>query len=394
MSRKVVIWGDDHHNALGMLRMLGNHGLEVLFIVNGKSKNIATASKYCTNYIEIIGLKAGLDYLLNNFKDEQNKAVLLFTADMYSEAANTYLDLLEPYFYVTGPMKKGSLLELDDKYYMCMLAKECGINIPETFLIPGENPLNFVNFPLILKPCTPTNKDFKTKIVKTKKDYFRVMKSLIPGKRYVAQKFIHKLADGLIYGCRTYDGKTCLSGICVRNRWSDDGCGSFGYITSDIPKTINTQGISDFLERIEFRGLFSVEFALCEDASYFYEFNLRNDGTSVLFYQGGANPVLAFVNSCFGINENVPTTVSESRVLINEIWDKFNVMDGVVSKNQWEEDFKKASIFFYYDPDDMRPFEIQQANSAKRYIRRIISKSFVNKMRLALKKKIRERGLR
>lgn len=386
--KQVVIWGDDHHNALGILRMLGNSGFDVHFIINEHAKLIASASKYCTRYVEIIGLDEGLRYLLENYQDAENKAVLLFTADKYSETANNNLNLLEPYFYVAGPSKQSVLSELDDKYTMGMLAKECGINIPNTILIPHDDPHSMDDFPLILKPCTPTNKDFKTKIVKTEKAYLKAIKSLVPEKRYVVQKFIPKEADGLVYGCRTWDGVTHLSGICVRNRWSDDGCGSFGYITPDIPNTINKQGIADFLEKIDFRGIFSVEYAICKDASYFYEFNLRNDGTAVLFYQGGANPVLEYVNSCFGIKGNVQTTVNGKQYLINEIWDKFNVKDGVISKRQYEEDFKKATIFFYYDPDDMKPYEIQIANSKKRYLRRIISKSLINKIRLEIKKKI------
>ena len=389
--KQVVIWGDDHHNALGLLRMLGNHGFDVLFIVNGKAANIATASKYCIKYIEIIGLEAGLEYLLSNYKDAVNKAVLLFTADKYSEMANNKLDLLEPYFYVAGPSEQGVLSRLDDKYVMGMLAKECGIAIPETLLLPQDNPYSISDFPLILKPCTPTSKDFKTKVVNSDAQYQRALKTLIQGKRYVVQKFIHKEADGLVYGCRTWNGITHLSGICVRNRWSDDGCGSFGYITPDIPNTINKQGIIDFLDKIDFRGLFSVEYAICEDASYFYEFNLRNDGTAVLFYQGGANPVVEYVNSCFEIKEDVPTVVKEKQYLINEIWDKFNVKDGVISKKQYEEDFKKATIFFYYDSDDMRPYEIQVSNNKKRYLRRIISKSLINKIRLDIKKRINDK---
>ena len=116
-------------------------------------------------------------------------------------------------------------------------------------------------------------KEFKTKIVKNKKQLIRVSKSLNPEKRYVIQPYIKKEADGLVYGCRTWSGRTQLAGICVRNRWGDDGCGSFGYITSDIPDGVCVEGIERFLEKIDFRGLFSVEYALTEDNAYFYEFN-------------------------------------------------------------------------------------------------------------------------
>ena len=386
-DKRIVIWGDDHHNALGLLRMLGNRGFDILFVVNSCVKNIATASKYCQKYVVVKGIKEGLDYLLQNYSDKENKALLLFTADRYSEAANDNLDRLRDYFIVSGPSRKSLLSEIDDKYTMGQLATECGIKTPDTYLFP-EVALNAINsFPVVIKPCSPSGKDFKTKVVKDKKQLAQVAKSLIPGKRYVIQAFIEKEADGLIYGCRTYGGKTILAGICVRNRWGDDGCGSFGYITPDIPSSINKTGIATFLERIDFRGLFSVEYALTKDNAYFYEFNLRNDGTSVLFYNAGSNLALAYVNSCFGIDEDVPLKTISKQYLMHEILDRFNVYDGNVSKKQWLADKEKATLHFLYDTDDMRPYEIQKSLETRTFIHHVISRSWINKIRLKIKNK-------
>lgn len=390
MKNKIVIWGDDHHNALGLLRMLGGHGFDILFLVR-KIRNIATASRYCEKYVVVPTIDEGLEYLYKNYKDKHNKAVLLFTADRYSEAANENLEKLRDFFFVAGPSKAASLVEIDDKFFMGELAKECGINTPETFLIPPLEETFVDSYPVVIKPCSPTNKDFKVKIVNNRSELRRLNSKLIPTRKYVLQQFIQKEADGLIYGCRTQDGITHLSGICVRNRWSDDGCGSFGYITGDIPQTINTNGIVKFLETIDFRGLFSVEYALTKDNSYLYEFNLRNDGTAVLFYQSGSNMALTYVNSCFGIKEDVSTKSIGKKYLINEFWDEFNVNDGIITKKQWKEDFDRSSIFFYYDPDDMNPYNIQKSLTLKRKLRRLISKTYINRVRLELKSYIRNR---
>lgn len=388
MKNKIVIWGDDHHNALGLLRMLGGRGFDILFLVR-KNRNIATASKYCEKYVVAPTIDAGLEYLYENYTDKNNKAVLLFTADRYSEAANENLSKLKDFFFVAGPSKEASLKEIDDKFYMGELAQKCGINIPDTSLIPPLDETIIKSYPVVVKPCAPENKDFKIKIAKNRRELRTIYSRLIPSKRYVLQQLIQKEADGLVYGCRTQDGITCLSGICVRNRWSDDGCGSFGYITGDIPNTINTKGISKFLEIIDFRGLFSVEYALTENNSYFYEFNLRNDGTAVLFYQSGSNMALTYVNSCFGIKEDVSTKSIGKKYLINEFWDEFNVNDGIITKKQWKEDFDKSTIFFYYDPDDMNPYNIQKSLSLKRKLRRFLSKTYINRVRLELKSYIR-----
>ena len=107
MINRIVIWGDDHHNALGMLRMLGGRGFDILFLVHGVDKRIATSSKYCDKYVIVNSIEEGLSFLHCNYKDKINKAVLLFTADKFSEAANADLSNLEKYFYVAGPREQG-----------------------------------------------------------------------------------------------------------------------------------------------------------------------------------------------------------------------------------------------------------------------------------------------
>ena len=385
MNNKIVIWGDDHHNALGLLRMLGDRGFDILFLVHKLDNRIATSSRYCKKKYIAKGIKDALDYLTQNYTDKDNRAVLIFTADKFSEAANNNLSRLIDYFIVAGPTKEGFLSEIDDKYTMGKIAADCGIIIPETILIPSD-PISSVNsFPAIIKPCSPAVKDFKTIQVKNRKQLEKVAQSFIPQKRYVIQQFIQKEADGLVYGCRTMDGNTCLAGICVRNRWSEDGCGSFGYITDIIPDCINVTGIDEFLKKIGFYGLFSVEYALTKDNAYFYEFNLRNDGTSVLFYNAGANIALAYVNSCFGIEEEVQTKVNGKQYLMHEILDRFNIYDGNVSRKQWLEDKEKVTLNFLYDPDDIKPYEIQKSMAIKSFIHHVISRSWINRIRLEIK---------
>ena len=389
MNKRVVIWGDDHHNALGLLRMLGGRGLDVLLIVR-KRTNIATSSKYCTRFVEIPDLCDALDFLLASYTDKDHKAVLLFTADRYSEFANHHLSKLTEFFYVAGPAGEGLLEQIDDKYYMSKAASNFSFLVPKTVLITnGSADLN--HFPIIIKPCRPVSKDFKTIVVKNEAQLAKVLHRLVPNNRYIAQAYIQKEADCLIYGCRTFSGETTLAGACIRTRWSDDGCGSFGFITPKLPNGISETSIVDYLESVNFHGLFSVEYGLKDNSAFFYEFNLRNDGTSHLFYQAGANVALAFVEDCFGLGAKESKKVTREGFLINEFWDKFNVNDHIISKNKYLEDFKKATIFFYYDPDDMEPYIIQKSKSFARSLRRFISKTRLNKLRLYIKNYLNRR---
>lgn len=66
-----------------------------------------------------------------------------------------------------------------------------------------------------------------------------------------------------------------LAGTYYKDRWSDDGGASHGYIVPDIPEYTNPKGIESFLREIDYYGLFSVEYGLYKGVAYFYEFNLR-----------------------------------------------------------------------------------------------------------------------
>lgn len=70
-----------------------------------------------------------------------------------------------------------------------------------------------------------------------------------------------------------YDGKTVIAGAMIRDRWADSGSSSHGYITCDVPECADTRKIAEFLEKIDYYGLFSFEYGMIGDKAYIL--NLR-----------------------------------------------------------------------------------------------------------------------
>ena len=77
IQNKIILCGTDNSHALGVVRQLANHDLDVLFLVDGKKHNCATKSKYCTEFRLTTGIKEALSYLLSTYKDEKAKAILV-----------------------------------------------------------------------------------------------------------------------------------------------------------------------------------------------------------------------------------------------------------------------------------------------------------------------------
>ena len=128
-------------------------------------------------------------------------------------------------------------------------------------------------------------------------------------------------------------------------------------MTSVIPNCVDKHKISIFLDKINYHGLFSFEYGMVGEKAYFFEVNLRNDGTSHYFYQAGANIPLAYAYSCAGLDySQIPTTVTEDKWFIDEIFDYENVIKGVITQKQWRKEKEQAAVFKYYTEEDKAPW--------------------------------------
>lgn len=53
-KKRVIIWGVDDYNVLGLCRQFAKSDFELLFIAYRGNANCATVSKYCTNFVEAL----------------------------------------------------------------------------------------------------------------------------------------------------------------------------------------------------------------------------------------------------------------------------------------------------------------------------------------------------
>ncbi|EIY27469.1 hypothetical protein HMPREF1062_03724 [Bacteroides cellulosilyticus CL02T12C19] len=360
IENKIIIWGADNSHALGVIRQLGKSNLDVLFLVNGRSNGYASKSKYCKKIVFLSNVEKGFNYLLSNYKDKSNKAILLLMGDEVAEVVDKNREKLLPYFFLSGTSEQGLLSKIDDKNIMSEIAKRHGFTIPKSVEFKWNSRVDNIEYPCIVKPTAlATGRlDFKSHICWSENDLIKMTKLMNHGNKYILQQYIPKEYDLFITGYRKKNGEVVLAGTYYKDRWSDDGGASHGYIVPDIPEYTNPKGIESFLREIDYYGLFSVEYGLYKGVAYFYEFNLRNDGTSHIFYQCGANLPLSWIYDCIDYENNVPIKVEGKKYAINEVLDQINIVRGKVSRKQWEKDRLEASAFYFYDPEDLVPWKV------------------------------------
>lgn len=83
----IIIWAPDDYNALALMRQVGQKFNNIFFLIHG-NVGYAAKSKYCKKYKETDCVPSGFEYLLNNFKDQTSKPVILTSSD----GIITYID--------------------------------------------------------------------------------------------------------------------------------------------------------------------------------------------------------------------------------------------------------------------------------------------------------------
>lgn len=375
VENKVIVWSIDDFNTMGLMRELGQADLDLLFLVKGRA-GFACKSKYCKEYVETESVEAGFEYLLNNFKEAPQKPIVIISSDEIITYVDLHRDEIEPYFILPGTKIKGNTAKYIDKNTMTALAEEIGILCPQSRKMKWNSSFQDIEFPCLIKPShqKPGHyNEFKTKICKNEKQLKRTLQLVRHDSEFILQQYIPKELDLLVYGGRMHDGKTVIAGAMVRDRWADSGSSSHGYMVGEVPSCADVGKITEFLERIDYYGLFSFEYGIVGDKAYFFEVNLRNDGTSHYFYQAGANIPLAYVYSGAGLDySEVQTVVSQKSWFIDEVFDIENVLKGKLAKSKWQKEMKEATIYKYYDPNDLVPYEIVKKGRTKQIIQDLI----------------------
>ena len=380
MHNKVIIWSADNYNSLGLLRQLGGRDIELFFLMMGKPVGCASASKFFPASHQVGSIEEGYQYLLSEFAAEEYKPIIITPSDEIIEFIDQHKAELSEKFLIPGTKVSGVLTRTDDKNNMVALAQKHGFLIPESRLCRWDSDISDMEYPCIIKPAhtTPGHRnEFKYKICKNEKALRKALKYVRHETDFVLQQYIPKESVALVYGARMTNGVVIIAGTLLKDRFAACGDGTHGRLTNQKIEGIEEEQIKSFLDEIDYCGLFSVEYGLYENKAYFFEVNLRNDGTSHFFYQVGANIPLAWVYDMTGEkNEYVPTIVQHDAYYIDEVFDVANVWNGTVKRREWKKQAAEATVFKYYDKNDVAPYESMKRNRLKKIMTDALLKKY------------------
>ena len=372
IPNRVIIWATDNYNSLALLRQVSQGGCSIDFVIHGRA-GITVKSRYIQKYVETQNYDEAFKYLMDNYVHEDTKPIILTSGDGIIAFIDQHKAEIERLFVVPGTTVSGLITKYNDKYEMTQLAAKHGIVVPQSYLIRWDSETSGLPYPLMVKPSHEQpgrHNEFKFKACRSEKELQHVLGFVQKDSVFIAQQLIEKEKDLLVYGARMWDGKVVLAGSLETDRFATGQGSSFGRVVKNIPSCINSDAIEGFLNEIDYYGLFSFEYGLKEGKAYFFEVNLRNDGTSSFFFQSGANIALAYVYSSADLDySKVPTRVTEERWYMDEVYDCINVKQGHVSKQQWEKERAQVTAFKFRDEEDMEPYNAELRGGSSRMLR-------------------------
>lgn len=293
-ENRVVIIGGDHHNTLAVIRCLGRMNIDICILVHSDKKSInqlhLASSKYAKSKIRIVEEdETSLLKCLQEIVDINEKQLILPCSDFAEYVIDNNFEALCNNYILPGFKNQlGKVAFLMDKYNQKTFADNKGIKMAKTWSVDAnENKFgipNDIEFPCIVKPEISAMGNKSDIIIASSISELKDSLCVFLDKGYktvLIQKFLLKNYEICAYGVILENSPNFCGGIIKKiNEYPPKGGGSLTFARFTQEKEIS-ETVQDVLQKLYeegYRGLYDIEFFVCQDAIYLNEINFRHSG--------------------------------------------------------------------------------------------------------------------
>lgn len=362
---KVIVFGNDHTNSVGVIQSLGLAGIKSIGLLFGVKTRLTVSSKFTERVITGSDAQNCIDKLLGIDFNTKTPIPIIATCDMAALTLERNKEKLNDRF-VFEHSTNYSLEYLAKKNNQVCLAAKSGFNVPKSWDLGNSKDIpQDVTFPCIIKPivsCEGSKSDIR--VCRTFKDLEENLKALVHTQNVILQQYIERDYEISILGCGLSNGKCLIP--AVENKLTlypkYVGLECLADIQPITDETIKSC-VMKLITEIGYIGLFSVEMMHCKEDNKFYftEINLRNDGAEAFITKYGANLPLNHVEDLL----NLPITLQNTYYPGNYIWDMHHFLSFIhrdISFFKWIREIKQSNGFLLYFKEDPKPFYKQYSN--------------------------------
>lgn len=361
-----IIIGYDHYNTLNLVRSLsyGNIKFDTI-IIKSKHQSFVSKSKYIQTLYYIDSIDKLTEFLIDKYQTsyQRRKPAVITTGDNIAITLDRIYDSLSKFLHLSTISGTGNnLSHFMDKCNMCKIASEIGFDTPKSISMSlkeiDKKILNHLEYPVLAKAQLSAIGSKDNLSICTSPDNLYDCLKLIPvtTEKMIIQQYIPSEDIVLVAGCRTPQGKTILNGTVIKTKpgyhTKDLGLCIFGHLSE---YTVEKEKIIQFLEQIDYVGLFSFEFIRYKGKNYFIEVNFRADALLYFYTASGLNIPELWVKSFYKNN------VLSEYPRLNKIngMSEFPYIKNYLSPSKIFSnlrDFVKTDVFTIFSIKDIKPF--------------------------------------
>lgn len=356
-----IIFGAGNYNSLGVLHAMAEADVDVFILCVGKSRdwkngNIIGYSRFAGNIHVVDTADDGAEWLLKHMEEFPQDTVIYPTGDNEEKALDMRLDALMSRFRFPNAGRQGAVARMMDKHIQADLAEKADIRILKSqFTNSDDFSFAKVNYPCMVKPLDSTSgSKGDMRVCENEDELKKALESAQHTKNFIVQQYIKNEADLLFLGISFPDGSVEIPALVRKPGVSPTGEYTHALVTTDVEAWLpEKKEVETFVRSLGYTGPFSIEFGLEKGKNYFFEINLRNDGTSHYPLNTGVNIPFWYYTSIRG--NNIPTVTSKQEYeMIDEVGDIRRVLNKEIGFDKWFNNFKSAGTYRFYNANDKR----------------------------------------
>lgn len=363
-DRVVIVFALEHYNPLGLIRSLGENGINPIYFSIKRRYEVATKSKYIKKIYRADSVEEGYKLLLKEFGNYSydERPVVLFSDDKSVGYFDLHYDEVKDKFILYNAGKTGRINEFMDKKKILELASKVGFKTLPSYRVKNGVIPEGLEYPVITKDISPNSGSWKSDvfICNNEEELKEAFKS-ITSEEILIQKYVNKKNEYALEGFTINKGKEMMIVTSLTWKYLIDGYYSpyHDVMMFDNPKM--EAMLKEMFKEIGFEGIFEVEFLIDQDDTYYFlETNFR---ASAWNHTGSiAKMPLSYLwvkSTLNGFIDPKDKKEFEPFTDMSEVIDFGKRVDtGKISLAQWLLEFKQAKGTYIYDEYDPEPFKV------------------------------------
>lgn len=361
---EVIIIGGEHHNGLGLARILGLNGIRVhAYVIGDIKKSFLRLSKYVEDCRVFPSEACALDDIKRRFDTLQNRYFIIPYSDTAALSLDLRLDEFSDFFVPSINKEKGRIAKMMDKVEQYNFAKEHNIKMAETLVYyfnKDQNDIGKMKYPCIVKPVISAEGHKRDITICYSKEELENTLRVLKQKKYsrvLIQEFLKIDYEIDVFGCILKSSPfICQIPTKTIRSWPiSGGTNSYSQIITDEIILHKCKKIISAIKDQGFYGLFDVELFVIGEDIVLNEINYRNSGDVYMGINQRYYYPYAWTQDCMGQEYSILPNPNRTDFTITECADIRNVMIHEITFFKWIKECFKCRDYALFMKNDLKP---------------------------------------